>query len=103
MLKTKKKKNRRVEKREKSSKNVKKELNLLGVNAAGISSKLYSFDKVIADIKPGVFFIQETKMRKEGMIKTAQLANYQIFERIRKGGRKGGGLALGVHHDLSPA
>ena len=49
-----------------------------------------------------MFFIEETKMRKEGRIKTDHSANYQIFERIRKAGRKGGGLALGVHHDLSP-
>ena len=79
------------------------ELNLIGVNAAGISSKLFSFDKLLADKKPGVFFIEETKMRTEGKIKTAHSANYQIYERIRKGGKTGGGLALGVHHDLCPA
>ena len=99
----KKKKNRRIENRKCTSKIVINELNLVGVNAAGLSSKLFSFDKLLADTKPGVFFIEETKMRKEGKIKTAHSANYQIYERIRKAGKNGGGLALGVHNDLCPA
>ena len=98
-----KKKNRRIENRKCTSKIVINELNLVGVNAAGLSSKLFSFDKLLADTKPGVFFIEETKMRKEGKIKTAHSANYQIYERIRKAGKSGGGLALGVHNDLCPA
>ena len=99
----KKKKNRRINKRKCHSKSLSNELVLVGVNAAGMSSKLFSFDKLLADTKPGVFFIEETKMRKEGKIKTAHSANYQIYERIRKAGKSGGGLALGVHHDLCPA
>ena len=99
----KKKKNRRVKKRKNVRNHLNSELNLIGVNAAGISSKLFSFDKLLADTNAGVFFIQETKMRKEGKIKTAHTSKYQIFERIRKTGKGGGGLALGVHHDLSPA
>ena len=83
MLKTKKKKNRRVEKRNVSNKNVQQELTLVGVNAAGLSSKLYGFDKLLEDITPGVFFIEETKMRKEGRIKTAHSSNYQIFGKFK--------------------
>ena len=79
------------------------ELNLLGVNAAGLSCKLFSFDKLLEDINPGVFFVEETKMRKIGMIKTSHSANHKIYEKIRQNGRKGGGLAIGVSHNLSPA
>ena len=89
-------------KRKQKCTKVNHELDLLGVNAAGLSSKLYSFDNLLAEIKPGVFFIEETKMRTEGKIKTENSSNYQIFERIRKKGRTGGGLALGVLHDLNP-
>ena len=94
--------NRRVMKRKSKEKNVVNKLKLVGVNAAGLSSKLHSFDNLLADIQPSVFFIEETKMRKEGKIRTKQSSNYQIYERIRKTGRAGGGLALGVHHDLNP-
>ena len=75
----------------------------MGVNAAGLSSKLCSFDKLLADIRPGVFFVEETKMRKIGQIKTAHTSDYQIYERIRQKGKNGGGIALGVHNDLNPA
>ena len=53
---------------------------MLGVNAAGLSSKLYSSNNLLADINPGLFFIQETKMRTEGKIKTENSSKYQIFE-----------------------
>ena len=74
----------------------------MGVNAAGLSSKLHSFDNILKEMCPSVFFIEETKMRMDGKIKTENTSKYQIFERVRKSGRSGGGLALGVNHDLSP-
>ena len=98
----KKKKNRRVVKRKYKSSKVNSELTLMGVNAAGLSSKLHSLDKVLSDTNPGVFFIEETKMRNVGKIRIENASKYQIFERPRKNGRWGGGLALGVHHDLNP-
>ena len=101
MLKNK-KKNRRVVKRKYKSSKVNSELTLMGVNAAGLSSKLHSLDKVLSDTNPGVFFIEETKMRNVGKIRIENASKYQIFERPRKNGRWGGGLALGVHHDLNP-
>ena len=75
----------------------------MGVNAAGLASKLHSLDKVLGDTIPGIFCIQETKMCTEGKIKTENASRYQIYERLRKSGKLGGGgLALGVLHDLSP-
>ena len=75
-------------------------LKMVGVNAAGLASKLNSFDKILSDLMPGVFFVQETKMRKMGNIKTECAKKYQIYELVRKCGG-GGGLALGVIQNLS--
>ena len=80
-------------------KRYKKSLRLLGVNAAGLKSKFTSFKKVILDLKPSVFFIQETKFQEEGQLK---LDEYIIYEKLRKKEKAGGGLALGCHKDLNP-
>ena len=80
---------------------INRKLKLVGVNAAGLSSKLHSFDKMLQDIEPSVFFIEETKMRRAGKIKTENVKKYQIFELIRKSSG-GGGIAIGVINDLNP-
>ena len=71
----------------------------MGVNSAGLSSKLTTFRKVISELKPSVFFIQETKFKTEGKLK---LENYTIFELVRKS-KDGGGLAIGCENHLKPA
>ena len=85
-----KKKNRRVKSRTKE-KTINRKFKLIGVNSAGLSSKLHSFDKIL----------QETKMKVIGKIKTENAKNYQIFELVRKSSC-GGGLAIGVLNDLTP-
>ena len=60
---------------------------------------MLSFKKVINDLKPAVFFIQETKMKNPGQIK---IENYVIFEKLRNINENGGGLALGCIQDLKP-
>ena len=70
---------------------------MLGVNAAGIKSKLTSFRNVLNELKPAVFFIEETKQKDEGKLK---FENYDVFERVRENGKGGGGLALGCLKDL---
>ena len=82
----------------KNSKNFKKTLRFLGVNAAGLHSKILSFKKVLSELKPSVFFLEETKMKFEGKIK---IENYSIFEKVRQK-RSGGGIALGCIKDLNP-
>ena len=42
----------------------------VGVNAAGLSSKLASFDDMLETLKPTVFFIEETKLKTGGKIKS---------------------------------
>ena len=44
-------------------------LTFVGTNCAGLSSKWQSFNKLIDDIKPAVFFGQETKLNKKQKFK----------------------------------
>ena len=74
-------------------------MRFLGVNAAGLRCKLKTFKKVLTELKPSVFFIEETKYKDVGRIK---FENYIIFELVRKD-KDGGGLALGCDKDLRPA
>ena len=82
----------------KSIQTFRKSLRLLGVNSAGLRSKLTTFRKVLFDLQPSVFFIEETKYKDEGKLK---LDNYVIFELLRKD-KEGGGLALGCAKELRP-
>ena len=75
---------------------------IVGTNSAGLTSKLHSFDKLLNDLKPSVFCLQETKMKTQSRIKTENSRNYTIYELLRKSSR-GGGLAIGVHNDLNSA
>ena len=56
---------------------------MFGVNAAGLSSKLDSFDHLLSTLEPSIFFIEESKMKTQGKIKTKNSQNYQIFELVK--------------------
>ena len=71
----------------------------MGVNCAGLKSKLLTFKNVLEELKPSVFLLEETKFKESGKFK---LKNYVIYELVRKD-RNGGGLALGVAVELQPA
>lgn len=71
----------------------------MGVNAAGLRPKLFTFRKIISELKPSVFFVQETWYKDVGRIKLDN--NYTIFELVRKS-KAGGGLALGCDKSLHP-
>ena len=83
---------------------------MYGNNCNGIKSKIDSFDKVLYDLQPCVFSIQETKRKiSDPILKSHNLHNYQIFELRREleksqGGKglSGGGLAIGAIHELNP-
>ena len=72
---------------------------IYGINAAGIKSKLKSFQTVLADLKPTIFMIQETKLRANETIKCEALSSYQVYYQNRQFSQ-GGGVALGVNKDL---
>ena len=44
-------------------------LKVIGVNAAGLSSKLQSFEKLLRDEDPSIFCIQETKLKNQIKLK----------------------------------
>ena len=80
------------------NKNIPKDIRFLGVNAAGIKSKMVTFKKVINELKPSVFFIEESKLKSEGKLK---MEPYIIFEGVRET-KEGGGLAIGCLKELKP-
>ena len=84
----------------KSRKSFQKSLRFLGVNSAGLRSKMLTFKKVINELKPSVFFLEETKFKESGKFK---MDNYTIYELVRESRDGGGGLALGVINELQPA
>ena len=72
----------------KNKKSIKKDLRLMGVNSAGLRPKIQSLKKVLSDLEPSIFFLEETKCKTMGSIK---LKNYIVFEQIRPNQYKGGG------------
>ena len=102
--------NRRSLKQNKRAKKVSKEFVIYGNNCDRIGNKVETFNKVLSDLVPSVFILQETK-RKESdpPLKASNLTNYQIFELKREkeksdGGKgiEGGGIMIGALHDLNP-
>ena len=73
----------------------------MGVNAAGISSKMHSFNNVLRKLKPSIFFIQETKLKQQGKLKIEKPSNFIVYELNRKE-KRGGGIAIGVIEQLNP-
>lgn len=70
----------------------------MGVNANGIRSKFLSFKKVLTDLEPAIFFIEETKLKEKQRFK---VENYEVFEKPRDE-KDGGGLIIGCKPELSP-
>ena len=74
-LKTKRSKNRRALNKNKDKNN--KNIIVMGSNAAGLSSKMESFEHIVNLVKPSIFFLQKTKMRREGKIKLIKLETFK--------------------------
>ena len=72
---------------------------IIGINCAGLMSKIVSFEKLISDEQPSLFCLQETKMKKPNQIKTESIKNFTLYELVRKNSN-GGGLCIGIHKDL---
>ena len=78
--------------------NTEKSMFILGANSAGLANKKESFERNLNLFLPGVFFIQETKLRQKNKIKHP---NYVTFEYLREN-NLGGGLLTAVHRSLNP-
>ena len=77
-------------------------LRILGVNAAGIQSKLKSFDYVLQHLKPQIWTVQESKLRPNQKLKSEAAKSFEVFYLNRKEAQ-GGGLIVGVHKDIESA
>ena len=75
-------------------------MTLVGINCNGLNSKWQSFNKILHDLNPCAFFLQETKLPKKQLFKL-NTNEYVIF-RLEREQSGGGGLALGVVQDLNP-
>ena len=74
-------------------------LKIIGINCAGLMSKIYSFEKMINDENPSVFCLQETKIKKPNQIKIDSSKKFTFYELLRKNSN-GGGLCIGVNKDI---
>ena len=72
---------------------------MFGVNAAGIKCKLDSFNDILNRVKPQIWSVQETKLRKNENLKCDAVKKYQVFYLYRENSQ-GGGLAIGVDKDI---
>ena len=76
-------KQKQPKKRKSRHSRFKQKLTFVGTNCAGLSSKWQSFNKLINDIKPAVFFGQETKLKKKLKFKVEN-SKYIIFRLERE-------------------
>ena len=94
-----KKNNRRVSRNNKSKKVSSKNLCMLGINAAGLPSKLKSFEFILNDLNINLFFVQESKLSKSGQIKFNGSEKFDLYELNRKD-KSGGGIMIGASKEL---
>ena len=73
---------------------------MLGVNAAGIKSKLESFEFVLDKLKPQIWAIQETKLKRKETIKVESIERkYQVYY-LSRNETIGGGVAVGIDKEI---
>ena len=94
-------KQKQPKKRKSRHSRFKQKLTFVVTNCAGLSSKWQSFNKLINDIKPAVFFGQETKLKKKQKFKVEN-SKYIIFRLEREKKTGGGGLVIGALEDINP-
>ena len=91
------KKKKRYEKRK--YKTSSKSLKIFAANAAGINSKINSFEDILSRLKPQIWILEETKLKPNGKIKCDILRDFQVFY-LNRQKSQGGGVALGVHKEI---
>ena len=68
---------KRIEKRKKCEMN--RKIRMFGVNAAGINSKLESFDDILTRLQPQIWAIQETKLKPNEKLKCKAAKKFKYF------------------------
>ena len=69
---------------------------IFGINAAGIKSKIKSFDDVISRLKPQIWMVEETKLKSHEKLQGGSLDDFQIYYLSRQNSQ-GGGIAMGIN------
>ena len=69
------------------------------INAAGIKSKLISFESVLKNIQPSLWMLQETKLKRNELISCASVNDFSVYY-LNRQNSQGGGIALGVRKDF---
>ena len=77
--------------RKRGNKNLKsKILKVFGINAAGIKSKMDSFNEVLSVLKPQIWMVEETKLKPHENIRCGNLSDFQVFYLSRQESQGGG-------------
>ena len=94
-------KNNKIRKRceKRKCKIISESLRIFAANAAGINCKLKSFERILTRLKPQIWMLQETKLKRNGKVKCESISDYQVFY-LNRQNLQGGGLALGVHKNI---
>ena len=72
---------------------------MIGVNAAGINSKLESLNAMLVKLKPQIWCVQETKLKENETLKCEAIKDFQVYYLYRQNSG-GGGLALGIDKNI---
>ena len=72
---------------------------MYAINAAGIKSKLISFEAVLNSLQPSVWMLQETKLRANETIRCESLNDFCVYY-LNRQNVQGGGVALGVKKEF---
>ena len=96
-----KQKKTRIRRKRFQPRNRKQNNNLIiyGINAAGIKSKLLTFEAVLNKIQPSIWMTQETKLKANETIPCDSLSEFCVYYQNRQNSQ-GGGVALGVRKDI---
>ena len=57
---------------------------MIGVNAAGINSKLESLNAMLVKLKPQIWCVQETKLKENETVKCDSIKDFQMYYLYRK-------------------
>ena len=91
-------KRKRIRRKENKGKEI--SLKLMANNTNSLATKLEALEHILCTEKPSILFLQKTKLRRPGRIKTPSSLQYTWYELHRtehaKKGEQGGGLAIGV-------
>ena len=90
---------RRKNRRKYRKGNKQKSIKIIGINAAGLSTKIESFENLLDSENPSIFIIQETKFTRKNQLNIAAAKKFDMYPLLRKNSG-GGGLLIGALKDL---